>query len=189
MKLEAILSYVIPVLSIFLTYILGRVQSASSERHSVEKERYLKLYLPFISMIYKLQLYKTPVYWFECVGRSREFDRIYSLIINNLQYMDTNSVKLVYVFIEFVEKCGFARDLRDPDDDSDPEIENISKEEVLSFEQNFLDFVTSMLHEGSKLSQKLQMPDICAEVMALCNQENFVGEYNDRLTEDELPQV
>lgn len=82
--MDAIAIYVIPVLSIALTYILGRLQAVQSDKKAAFKEAYETFYLPYISLLYETNIWD--------IGFARlnlkDQNKLFRMVLQNVQYMD-----------------------------------------------------------------------------------------------------
>lgn len=81
---EIISTYVIPVVTIALTYVLGRLQSVQSDKKSAYKEAYETFYLPFISLLYETQIW---IIGFSSLDR-RDRHKLFQMVAGHIQYMD-----------------------------------------------------------------------------------------------------
>lgn len=97
--LEKILDYAIPVFSIGLTYVLGRLQSIQSDKKSAYQEAYDTFYLPFISMLYESQIWRVGFSQLNFKMRQR----LFSLIASNIKYMDKETIEYVDVLYAHYE--------------------------------------------------------------------------------------
>lgn len=143
------LSYVIPFISIGLSYILGRLENYNQKKLGAAKERYEKFYKEFILLLVKSAPLKNDYSQISFEGRAQFFD----LIINNFHLIDEQtaalSINYYYAFLEMLEYE-----------------ENSSSADIpINYNRIFNELIDSALKESSKLSRKLKLPDLSKVVL------------------------
>ena len=92
--IERYANYIVPVLTVFASYIVGRLQSRRDKDTAALKEAYEKLYVPFIRLLYTQKLCNLP---FSALPTSDQM-KIYNLFMDNLQYMDEKALYTMQPF-------------------------------------------------------------------------------------------
>lgn len=141
-KIE-VLSYLIPVLSIFLTYILGRVSSKNSTAYDVKKLRYEEFYAPYMTKLLAAFDFTDSPSSSSLEARSVFFD----LIMGNVYLLGTDSAELVPTFYS-----SFLQLL---------EHERYSKE----YDEIFLSITKAILLEAEALSKELKYPNLSKTIL------------------------
>ena len=91
--IEMIPAYVIPVVSIGLTYVFGRMHTLQSDKKAAYKEAYDSFYLPFISLLYETQIWDTGFSRLSFKDRHRLFE----IVSRSIKYMDKAILEYVDV--------------------------------------------------------------------------------------------
>lgn len=159
--MEKLLSYIIPVVSIGLTYALGRLQSVQSDKKSAYKEAYDTFYLPFISLLYKSQIWSVGFSKLDFKMRTT----LFCLIADNIKYMDKEMIEYVDVLYSHYE--------------------SILKKEIFSvsslitherMDEIFDDFTLIALSRSTWLAKKLHQPTLGEFVRELYLEERDIRE-------------
>ncbi len=88
---NTILSYVVPVISVALTYFFGRRHADQSDQKKAYREAYDSFYLPFITL-----LYQTQIWWIGFARLSpKDRHKIFALIEQNIKYMNEGILEYV----------------------------------------------------------------------------------------------
>ena len=157
--MEKLLSYIIPMISIGLTYAFGRLQSEQSDKKSAYKEAYETFYLPYISLLYKSQIWS--------VGFSRlDFEmrsNLFRLIADNIKYMDKKMIEYVDLlyYQSIIEKELFS-------------ISSFVTHERM--DEMFDDFTLLALSRSTWLAKKLHQPTLGEFVRELYLEERDIRE-------------
>ncbi|GHV08830.1 hypothetical protein FACS1894217_11940 [Clostridia bacterium] len=132
---------------IALSYIFGRLHSTKSHKLEIYRERYEKLYAPFITKIYGGMMLEMDYSSWSVEVRGLFFD----LFMRNLQYADEKLIALANNF-----HTAFLKALDFGENRSTEEWEEINNE----LNKNFTEITLAMLTEAKRLSKQLHMPDI-----------------------------
>ena len=95
MTVSMIVSSIISIVSIALSYLCGRLQSMAEGKQNAFREAYETLYLPFIALLYETQIWNTG---FANMVHSNQ-DRISSLLTDNIRYMNPSSLEWMDIFL------------------------------------------------------------------------------------------
>lgn len=88
---QTILSYVIPLVSVALSYIFGRYESRKSYLSSVQRERYDSFYVPFINKLYAGMMWDVEFSSLPLSTRGMFFD----LIMHNIALSILSQAKVL----------------------------------------------------------------------------------------------
>jgi len=132
--------YVIPCLTIVLSYWIGCQQSVAAERQSTCHKIYDEYYWPIIKEFYTCKVWERPF------SQHRvEFQMyLYSLINSNLQYMDTRDFAYRDQFVLLCYRCW-------PTPESPPPEADLLKE----LDTAFILLILRILRRGAGLASKL----------------------------------
>lgn len=141
----SILSYVIPVVSIFITYILGTFSSKKTRKLEVEKMRYETFYVPFMRhLLGGLPLMSEP-HSFSAEARATFFD----LIMKNTYLLGAQEASLVPKYYEsFSEMFEY--------EEGNLEYSDAPQK----YDEAFTQFCLASLLEAQKLSKLLKYPNL-----------------------------
>ncbi|MEG1632361.1 MAG: hypothetical protein RR423_08980 [Hydrogenoanaerobacterium sp.] len=89
--LETILSYVVPLVAVGLSYIFGKMQATASEKSKAEREAYETFYLPFITLLYQTRIWNIG---FAYLGL-KERCQLFKLVVENIKYMDKETLEYI----------------------------------------------------------------------------------------------
>ena len=92
--LERYANYIVPMLTVVASYIVGRLQVTHDKEAVTLKEAYEKFYVPFIRLVLIQKLCDIPF----SIHSYKEQIEMYNLLMNNLQYMDEEIVYAVQPF-------------------------------------------------------------------------------------------
>lgn len=148
---QTILSYVIPLVSVALSYVLGRYESRKSYLSAVQRERYDAFYVPFINKLYAGMMWDVNFSSLSVSARGMFFD----LIMHNLQFIDEETVKLI---------PGFYHAMLDNLEQEDGKIYQTDNDTAL--DETFRQIALSILSQAKILSKELHLPDIGACAVA-----------------------
>ena len=145
------LQYIIPVASIFISFLLGCWTKSINMKQEALKLRYEQFYAPYLQLLTKAIPFRYKIEELSFETQSRFCD----LILNNCHLLGPNSAESIseyyYAFIKWI-----------PFDD---------KENPLSTNEDysrcFHTINKSILRESSKLSKKLKLPDLGQELYAI----------------------
>lgn len=153
MDMSKFLGYAIPVISVFASYLCGRLQTNHQSKRDVVKERYENFYIPYIQMLYRGHVYadiKSSDMSTEAV--LTEFD----LVMHNIQYLGKQSLSRVHCLYDSVLNLLEWNDGNE-DFSSAPE----------EYEREISEFRKRVLLESSELSKVLYLPDIGRQLLSL----------------------
>ena len=149
---DKIADYLVPVISVFVSYILGRLQVYGSNKHNARKERYEKFYVPFIRFFYANQL--QSVKFSDLPSETQT--KIYRLFLDNIQYLDLDTMfsldPLMYQFSLLLLKR------------SGSELPHVTYAEE-NLDSVFKESTENILIQAKKLAQKLHLPPIAEIVL------------------------
>ena len=91
---KEMLAYLIPFLSITVSYVFGRLESKSSAKQEMRMKRYQQFYVPFIRSFYVGFSWSNP--W--SLRSPEELNNLFELVMRNLEYLDPDSLKLIPEF-------------------------------------------------------------------------------------------
>ena len=147
-----IISYVVPVLSIFLSYFLGSLTSRHSIKREVFLKRYESFYVPFMNTL--LADYDFT----DCPSESPiETRSIYlDLAMKNTQYLGKKSALLIptyyKAFIDLLECENGNADYLDADKD---------------YDEIYLKFCKTILLEAKGLAKYLKYPELASTILEI----------------------
>jgi len=150
--------WAIPLIAVSLTYIFGRLQSHASHKKQQCQLRYDSFYVPFVSRLYAGYMWERPFSSNDVQARSVFFD----LIVKNVQFLGHRSQALLpEVYKSFLDMLEY--DEGNPGYLGAPEI----------YDSTMNRFTKAMLEEGSLMSRKLRLPNLCKpfEVLGYLSQE------------------
>lgn len=136
---QTILTYLVPLISVALSYLFGHMQATKTNKTSAKREQHDNFYLQYTSKIYAGMMWKMKYSDMPLESKSVYFD----LIMENIHYLDKNIVELVP---DFYEAFVFALD----NDDIDTK---------KSLDNDFNYITMKILFRTSKLSKELKLPD------------------------------
>ena len=143
--MKEFLGYLIPIVSVFLSYFCGRLQSSNVQKQSIKKERYEKFYIPFITSLYTGRLDLLRYSHLSLEGRGRFFD----LIFQNIQYIDEKTQSFLLDFYTAYLNMMEYESGTPGYDDAPAELDAA-----------FAKVAGSILLESAKLSRALRLPQI-----------------------------
>ena len=141
-----VLTYIIPVVSVLLSYLLGRLQSRNVERYSAVKNRYETFYVPFISLLYAGRMDIQRFSDLSLKSRSKFFDTVF----RNIQYIDEKTQAVLFIF--YTAYLNYL-------DAEMAENDNLKSAQE-SLNSAFTKLTDNVLSEASRLSKVLHLPDI-----------------------------
>ncbi len=106
MKLETLYNF-LPVVAIFISYILGRIESKKTYAYDIKKEQYYSLYVPYIQLLYSIEINKIELFDINSSQyvRNKRLEFI-NLLNNNIQFIDESSLE------HYVEFCTLFKDFQ-----------------------------------------------------------------------------
>lgn len=151
--IDKIATYLIPVISVAISFFIGRYESRSARRVEIAKERYEKFYVPFIRMIFEQGL----MYESFSDLSFQEQMKIYRLLLDNLQYMDCETLDVVEpIFAEF----SLYLMSNSKDDASQQALRQKNLDSL------FNEMIASMLSQARELSKELSLPQIAETTLS-----------------------
>jgi hypothetical protein len=152
---KAVASYIIPLISVALSYVFGRLESKTSSKQVARMERYTNFYVPYVKKLYAGFAWDYPIGKQSFEARCAILD----LLMNNLQYLDVKTQRLIPDFYAaFLDMAEY--------NSGNPAFQNAPE----AFESCFWSITQAVLLESSRLSRKLKLPDITATISAKLNQ-------------------
>ena len=143
--MDHFLEYLVPVVSVFLSYLCGRLQAFSTQRQTAAKERYEAFYVPFVSLLYAGRMDLLAYSQLSPESRAKFFD----LVFHNIQHIDEQTQTLLPEF--------YTASLNMLEFESGAQgYENAPT----SLDSVFSKLTDSVLLESAKLSRALRLPQI-----------------------------
>ncbi len=137
---QTILSYIIPLISIFLSYLFGHMQATKNNKTSISRERYDNFYSQYTSKIYAGMMWNIEFHSLPIDSMSVFFD----MIMKNIHYLDDETVKLIPDFyVSFLNALEYADDIKVQQ----------------KLDEIFINITMQILSQTSKLSKELKLPD------------------------------
>ena len=160
--------YAVPVISVFASYLVGRLQNSLQQRQSVRKERYNNFYLPIIKVLMRGKYWNVKPYQAHR-GIVKNF---MPALEEHLELADTETAEKYYLFlsslIDYEIDLGIVYEERekakDPSNFIKPYV--IPKKIKEAYNESFNALVRCILQSGSQLSSKLRYPDLSATILA-----------------------
>lgn len=84
-------TYIIPVVSVALSYVFGRLHATQSDKKIAYKEAYDGFYLPFISLLYQTQIWNVGFAYLSLDERHK----LFNLISQNIKYMNADILECI----------------------------------------------------------------------------------------------
>lgn len=147
-----VLEYLVPLVSIVVTYVFGRLQSSVSSKKDSLRRRYESFYVPFIEHLYRGLAWELKPSSYSLGARSSFFEILFS----NIQYLDESTQTLIPAYygayLDMLEWESGNPNFRDAPD---------------KYDAAFRAIANSVLSESSKISKSLRLPEIskCASTM------------------------
>lgn len=149
---DKIADYLIPVISVFVSYIFGRLQASGSNKYNARKERYEKFYVPFVRFFYSNQL--QSIKFSDLPSETQT--KIYRLFLDNIQYLDLDTMSsldpLMYQFSLLILKRAGS------------ELPHVTYAEE-NLDGVFKESTENILIQAKKLARKLHLPPIAEIVL------------------------
>ena len=151
MNIHEFLGYFVPVVSVFASYLCGRLQSTHQNTANTARERYEGFYIPYIRTLYKGHVYSgIPIDLVSTESILMEFD----LIMNNIQYLGSSSLSCVPQLYDSILNLLEWRDGN----------ESFSSASAIC-DSEFLEFRKCALLEASELSKALRLPNTAIQLL------------------------
>lgn len=151
--MKEIMSYLVPVASIFISYFLGQLSIQKTRKIEVLKERYLGFYIPFIQKLYKNHYGSIDPNMMDLEER----ESYLQLISDNLHLLGRKSSHMLSDYYN-ADTAIAAAELDRSDD---------AKNSAEWYKYRFQALTKAILEEGSVLARKLKYPDISAELLTI----------------------
>lgn len=153
MNISEFLGYTIPVISVFASYICGRMQSSHQNKTDAMKERYEKFYIPYIRTLYQGHIYSGVQF----TDLSTDvLLQLFGTIMDNIQYLDELSLMRVHHLYDCMLDMLEWRD-------GNPEFSAAPAK----CEAEFRLFTKHVLIESEGLSKALHLPSIGTHLLLL----------------------
>lgn len=149
--LGEILKYVVPLASVFLSYVLGRMQGNKSKKQEQLENEYQQLYAPFFDIFFRYEINKTP---FSRMSK-RNRKTMVEFLLKNSKFMDES----IIVFMPEIVR-GYYEISLEPSANSFTDIAICNHHDSV-----FSEMVKSLLVQASYKSKKLKLPDIGKAVL------------------------
>ncbi|MGO3307193.1 MAG: hypothetical protein ACTILG_11080 [Sphingobacterium sp.] len=147
-----ILSYLIPVVSIFLTYILGTINSKNTTKHDVQKRRYEDFYVNYMTKLLAAYNFTDEPHASPLDARVVFFD----LVMKHTHFLGAKSAKLVPIYYKaFLDMLEY--------DSGNP----IYKMAPNNFDDAFLEITKEILLEAKSLSKELKYPNLSKTILEM----------------------
>lgn len=92
--LQTILTYLVPLMSVVLSYFFGHIQATKTNKTSAKREQYEKFYLEYTSKIYMDMMWHKS---FTKLSLEEETEYI-NLLMKNIKYLDSSTANIVLDF-------------------------------------------------------------------------------------------
>lgn len=145
--------YIVPLLSVFLSYIVGRMSNSRNLKIESLKERYNNFYLPYMQLLIRTSpkipnIITTP----EIAMKFSEF------LIEKSHYLETQTSQLAIEYyplmLNYFEYCEGNPDFKDAEDKINAYIIKASQE---------------ILMESTKVAKQLKMPQVSKTIYSNLN--------------------
>nr|DAS18919.1 MAG TPA: hypothetical protein [Caudoviricetes sp.] len=148
---QHLLSYIIPLASVGLSYILGRCESRKSYISAVRRERYDNFYAPFIHKLYTGMMWDVRFSSLSTSARGVFLD----LIMHNIKFIDEKTMELIPEFYHA---------MLDNLEQENGTIYHLDNDTTL--DEIFRQIAIRILSQAKILSKELHLPDIGAYAAA-----------------------
>ncbi|MFS7200599.1 hypothetical protein AB6834_09565 [Carnobacterium divergens] len=140
-----ILSFIIPVISIYITYFLGSISAKTTRTTEVEKMRYETFYVPYLKYVLTAIPFLTNPH--KMPNDIRE--KLFSLVIENVHLLSADETLLFseyyFSFSNFVTG-------------------KINQDSENQYDEIFIKFLLATLSEAEKLSKSLGYPNLSKNI-------------------------
>lgn len=157
--LQTILTYLVPLMSVVLSYFFGRIQTTKTNKTSAKREQYEEFYLEYTSKIYIDMMWHKN---FRELPLEEETAYI-NLLMKNIKYLDSS---MAYLVLDFYKTYVIAiKHEHYPISDKKPDqYSNKFKHMHIALahktiNQKFNNVTIEILKRTSKLSKELKLPD------------------------------
>ncbi len=155
--LEIIISSAVSVLSIFISYVIGRIEANHSSKIEAVQRMYKSWHMPLIGLLYESSIWNDGF-----SGVSSEYrERFYHLIAENLQFMDIDTLEWADVFLSSYQYVYGDRS----------KLSDGTKLPVpltpTRLDETFDDLICSALRHSQKQAHLLKQPEIGEHVLKL----------------------
>lgn len=154
MEYKDLIQTISTVLAIFLSFILGRMESKRKYISDIKSTRYNELYVPYIKFLYSLEIEQINLFEefprIEVLNKRREF---LNLLATQLKFLDEKTLKY------YNDYCSIYFEIECYPNNSTEMIKNkrfIPKES----KEIFCLLTVSLLEEAIKLSNELKLPKL-----------------------------
>ena len=140
--------YIIPCVTVVLTFLFGQRQAYGNRKYQAQKQRYESFYVPYIQKLYAGHLFSDMKYTdLDLEQRSIFMD----LLFQNLQYLDIHTQKLLPEFYDSTLHFFESESSDEPDSEAAAQLDRI-----------FYEITSCILRESEALSKALNLPPIGA---------------------------
>ncbi|HIW72667.1 MAG TPA: hypothetical protein H9875_08600 [Candidatus Levilactobacillus faecigallinarum] len=154
---KEISTYLVPLVSILASYLIGRIQSSNSQRNDVRQKRYEQLYLPVIRDLIESGYWRTDP---QVAHKSIATD-FYPMLSQHIELMGNRSA-IAFINFEmplFTYKVDLGL-LLDSHKNPKETPYKIPQKDKDAYNIAFLSLVAALLAESSQLAHKLKFPDL-----------------------------
>ncbi|MDT2830882.1 hypothetical protein P7H62_06250 [Vagococcus carniphilus] len=153
------LNYVIPVLSIFITYFLGTLNSKNNLKKDVNLQRYETFYVPYMSKLLAAYNFTDDPHKSPFEVRGVYFD----MIMNNMHLLDSSSSKLIPSYYKrFLDLLEF--------ENGNDDFQFAQKR----YDEIFIEISTAILKEAEELSKSLNYPNLAKTILTSVDHRTYV---------------
>lgn len=141
---------VVSVVAIFISFILGSIQSRVSYDKKQKQLRYDEFYIPYLKKIYMFALhFKSSFYALPQEIR----DEFIDLILEKVQYLGLKAQGLIHDLI--VMHAGVLHDIEEGKENSEDGVQGI-----FAYDISFRIFTDAVIEEAQALCKDVHLPDI-----------------------------
>ena len=163
--LERIITYALPIVSVAVSYILGRVQSVKSEKRKVLEESYLSFFVPYITQVYLCRAWEVRLSDLS----SNVSQSLLDLAFKNVQCMSNEAIEQFTLFYE-----GYI--YREATKSKEGLAKHLHRRAEDQVQESFDRMTISILSQSLGLSTKLYKPKIAEHALAMYAQSNRMKE-------------
>lgn len=154
---EYILPYLVPCITVVVSFFLGRVEYLHSTKLKKYEERYRSFYVPYVSLLYKKAIWKHEF----CMLVDNDKEEFLNLIMDNLQYLGESSQAIIPDFYQSFPELQEWYNYKS-DDKTGKEVDLI-----------FFTLTNCILSECKHISRILKLPDIGSTVSKKFSQSTY----------------
>lgn len=157
--LQTILTYLVPLMSVVLSYFFGHIQATKTNKTSAKQEQYEKFYLEYTSKIYMDMMWHKS---FTKLSLEEETEYI-NLLMKNIKYLDSSAANIVLDFYKTyviaIKHEHYPISNKYPDQYSYKNKQMQIAVAHKTINQKFNKVTIEILKRTSKLSKELKLPN------------------------------